>query len=130
MDMSKPEKMNKTISSAVWKKIDSFGGNTTSPVLSAWRPCPVCGAFECRTLLAFDDFQFYRVSVQLPTRMPVQQVQCLACQAIFLNPGYSETGQRLLFATAGNSYRSRPEHQTAQVKWLEQRGLAAPGQTL
>jgi hypothetical protein len=46
----------------------------------------------------------------------VRQVQCLTCQAIFMNPGYSETGQCVLFATAGNSYRSRPEHQTAQVK--------------
>src|SRR5262245_6874706 len=46
-------KMNQTISagSAVWKKIDSFGGNSTSPTLTAWRPCPVCGALECRTLL-------------------------------------------------------------------------------
>ena len=52
--------MNKTINAApaVWKKIDSFGGNTTSPVLTALAyPCPVCGAFECRTLLTFDDFR-------------------------------------------------------------------------
>ena len=124
--------MNKTINAgpAIWKKIDSFGGNTTSPVLTAWRPCPVCGAFECRTLLTFDDFQFYRDSADLPTRIQVQQVQCLTCQAIFMNPGYSETGQRVLFAAAGNSYRSRPEHQAAQVTWLEQRGLAASGQAL
>jgi len=115
---------------AVWKKVDSFGGNTTSPVLTAWRPCPVCGAFECRNLLTFDDFQFYGDSAQLPKRAQVQQVQCLTCQAIFMNPGYSETGQRVLFAAAGNSFRSRPEHQLAQVTWLEQRGLAAPGQTL
>ncbi len=121
--------MNKTISPAIWKKIDSFGGNTTSPVLTAWRPCPVCGAFECRTLLAYDGFQFYRDSAVLPTRAPVQQAQCLTCQAIFMNPGYSETGQRILFAAAGGSYRSRPEHQAAQVSWLEQRGLAA-GQSL
>ena len=47
-----------------------------------------------------------------------------------MNPGYSETGQRVLFAAAGNSFRSRPEHQTAQVSWLEQRGLAAAGQSL
>ena len=125
-------KMNKTTNAglAVWKKIDSFGGNTTSPVLTAWRPCPVCGGFECRTLLAFDDFQFYGDSAQLPKRIQVQQVQCSTCQAIFMNPGYSETGLRVLFAAAGNSFRSRPEHQTAQVKWLEQRGLAAPGQAL
>ena len=122
--------MNKTISPAIWKKIDSFGGNTTSPVLTAWRPCPVCGAFECRTLLAYDGFQFYRDSAELPTRAPVQQAQCLTCQAIFMNPGYSETGQRILFAVAGGSYRSRPEHQAAQVRWLEQRGLAAAGQSL
>ena len=125
-------KMNKTTNAglAVWKKIDSFGGNTTSPVLTAWRPCPVCGGFECRTLLAFDDFQFYGDSAQLPKRIQVRQVQCSTCQAIFMNPGYSETGLRVLFAAAGNSFRSRPEHQTAQVKWLEQRGLAAPGQAL
>ena len=124
--------MNKTTNagSAVWKKIDSFGGNTTSPVLTAWRPCPVCGGFECRTLLAFDDFQFYGDSAQLPKRIQVQQVQCSTCQAIFMNPGYSETGLRVLFAAAGNSFRSRPEHQVAQVTWLEQRGLAAPGQAL
>ena len=124
--------MNKTINPvpAVWKKIDSFGGNTTSPVLTAWRPCPVCGAFECRTLLTFDDFQFYGDSAELPKRIQVRQAQCLTCQAIFMNPGYSETAQRVLFAAAGNSFRSRPEHQTAQVRWLEQRGLAAAGQSL
>ena len=125
-------KMNKTTNAglAVWKKIDSFGGNTTSPVLTAWRPCPVCGGFECRTVLAFDDFQFYGDSAQLPKRIQVRQVQCSTCQAIFMNPGYSETGLRVLFAAAGNSFRSRPEHQVAQVTWLEQRGLAAPGQAL
>src|SRR5581483_7091613 len=55
--MSEPGNMNKTVNAgpAVWKKIDSFAGNTTSPVLTLWRPCPVCGAFEWRTLLRFDD---------------------------------------------------------------------------
>src|SRR4029079_12987565 len=130
-ELGSQEKMNETINAApaVWKKIDSFGGNSTSPALTAWRPCPVCGALECRTLMTFDDFQFYGDSADLPKRAQVQQVQCLICQAIFMNPGYSETGQRVLFAAAGNSFRSRPEHQTAQVTWLEQRGLAAPAQT-
>lgn len=114
----------------VWKQIDSFTGNSTSPALTNFRPCPVCDAFDCRTLLTFDEFQFYGDSAEMPKRIMIRQAECLNCQAIFMNPAYSDAGLRVLFASAGNSYRSRPEHQAAQVEWLVERGLLAPGQAL
>jgi hypothetical protein len=108
------EIMIKTTKDLSWSKIDSFTGNRTHAALLNHRSCPICGGLQQRTVLAFDAFQFFTDSARDPKRAKVQEVQCQDCHAVFLNPCYSQTGFRYLFAEAGQSYGStegRPREQ-------------------
>ena len=110
-----------------WSRADSFPGNFTSTALTAHRPCPICGSNRARTVLQFDQFQFYSDSDKLPKRVDVKEVQCLDCFALYLNPCYSEYGFRILFAEAGCSYGSTEGRPQEQIQWLSARGLLPPG---
>lgn len=114
----------------VWNKIDTFAGNSNSPILTAHRRCPVCNGLEQRTFLIFEDFQFYSDSALVPKRTKIREVQCQNCHALYLDPGYSEAGFEILFAQAGRSFGSSAAHQQAQADWLRAKSLAEPGQAL
>src|ERR1700693_5038486 len=106
-----------------WSKVDSFPGNSTSAALTAHRPCPICGSNRARTILQFDQFQFYSDSDKLPKRVDLKEVQCLDCFALYLNPCYSDYGFQVLFAEAGCSYGSTEGRPQEQIDWLGGRGL-------
>lgn len=106
-----------------WKEIDSFVGNSTHPALLTYRPCPICGNLQNRTLLIFDDFQFFSDSQVQPKRVKIRDVQCNQCQAVYLNPCYSSTGFRHLFSEASQSYGSTQIRPKEQVDWLSVNGL-------
>jgi 2-polyprenyl-3-methyl-5-hydroxy-6-metoxy-1,4-benzoquinol methylase len=110
----------------LWKAVDSFVSNSTSPALTYYRPCPVCGTVQSRVVTQLTHFQFYTDSVARPKRVNVVVCQCLQCYAIFLNPCYSQYGFAMLFAEAGQSYGTQrgPE----QIQWLHSHGLLEPGQ--
>lgn len=110
-----------------WAKIDSFIGNCTHAALLNRRACPICGSLHDQTLLVFDDFQFYTDSAVEPKRAKVQVVQCQDCHGVYLNPCYSKTGFRYLFAEAGQSYGSTEGHTAEQISWLSGRGLLDEG---
>jgi SAM-dependent methyltransferase len=110
-----------------WARIDSFIGNCTHAALLNRRACPICGCLNDRTLLVFDDFQFYTDSAVEPKRARVQVVQCQDCHGVYLNPCYSKTGFRYLFAEAGQSYGSTEAHTAEQIGWLFERGLLDDG---
>jgi SAM-dependent methyltransferase len=110
-----------------WRRIDSTESRPSSPALVQHRPCPVCGALDEHTALLFDDFQFFSDSRELPKRVPVRIVRCAQCFALYLNPCYSETGFRILFAEAGQSYGASEARPAEQIAWLAGRGLTAPG---
>ncbi|MDI1231805.1 MAG: class I SAM-dependent methyltransferase [Methylobacter sp.] len=106
-----------------WAKINSFTGNHTSPALTTYRPCPICGGLHSRTLLVFDDFQFYSDSAEQPKRTQIREVQCQSCHAVYLNPCYTNTGFDYLFAEAGQSYGSTDGRPQEQIDWMVTRGL-------
>jgi SAM-dependent methyltransferase len=110
-----------------WSEIDSFAGNHTHAALLNHRSCPICGSLYYRTLLVFDDFQFYTDSTEAPKRARIQEVQCQNCHGIYLNPCYSTTGFRYLFAEAGQSYGSTDGRPQEQIDWLFSRGLLDEG---
>jgi 2-polyprenyl-3-methyl-5-hydroxy-6-metoxy-1,4-benzoquinol methylase len=110
-----------------WSQVDSFPGNSSSTATTEQRPCPICGGHCSRTVLQFDQFQFYSDSRELPKRTDVREVQCLDCFALYLNPCYSEYGFRVLFAEAGRSYGSTVGHTSQQIDWLKARGLLRSG---
>lgn len=111
----------------VWRRVDSFVGNATSPDLLAQRPCPLCGAAAARPVVELGDFQFFTDSAEQPKRVAIRTVQCRCCFALFMNPCYSARGFGVLFAEAGCSYGSTPGRAAEQVTWLASRGLLGPG---
>jgi 2-polyprenyl-3-methyl-5-hydroxy-6-metoxy-1,4-benzoquinol methylase len=110
-----------------WRKVDSFPGNSSSPSTVRERPCPICGSNRFRTVLQFDEFQFYSDSSELPKRTDVREVQCLDCSALCLNPCYTGYGFEVLFAEAGRSYGSTAGRPQEQIEWLGARGLLRSG---
>jgi SAM-dependent methyltransferase len=110
-----------------WEAIDAFAGNFTSPVLTAARPCPICGALSTRLVAELGDFQFYTDSALLPKRATIRTVQCAGCFALYQNPGYSTLGFGVLFAEAGRSYGATAGRAGEETAWLAARGLLATG---
>ncbi|MBI5827509.1 MAG: class I SAM-dependent methyltransferase [Deltaproteobacteria bacterium] len=106
-----------------WNRVDSFNANRTSP----YRPCPVCGSIQSRTITVFNGFQFFTDSAEEPKRADVCQCLCLDCFALFMNPGYSSYGFKTLFAEAGCSYGSMSGRADEQRDWLDGRGLLGEG---
>jgi 2-polyprenyl-3-methyl-5-hydroxy-6-metoxy-1,4-benzoquinol methylase len=113
-----------------WSEVDSFAGNFCSAAATEQRPCPICGSERSRTVLQFDQFQFYCDSADVAKRVDVREVQCLDCFALYPNPCYSEEGFRSLFAEAGCSYGSAVSHTLQQIEWLKTRGLLHTGKRL
>ncbi len=107
--------------------MDSFLGNSSSAATTEERPCPICGSSRARTVLQFDQFQFYSDSGELPKRVDIREVQCLDCFALYLNPCYTDYGFRVLFSEAGRSYGSSTAHTSRQIDWLRARGLLRAG---
>ncbi len=116
--------------SLTWCSIDSFHGNGSNSATGQSRACPVCQSLGNRILLTLKDFQFFSDSVCLPKRMTLHQVQCRLCFAIYLNPGYSSYGFRVLFAEAGCSYGATSVRSQEQRDWLATRELLKPGLNL
>src|SRR5260370_110628 len=110
-----------------WSQVDSFPGNSSSAATTERRPCPICDGHRSRTVLQFDQFQFYSDSGELPKRTDVRELQCLDCFALYLNPCYSEYGFRVLFAEAGCSYGSTVGRPFEQIEWLTSRGMLRSG---
>jgi hypothetical protein len=113
-----------------WNHVDSFLGNSSSAATTEERPCPICGSSRARTVLQFDQFQFYSDSGELPKRADIREVQCLDCFALYLNPCYTDYGFRVLFSEAGRSYGSSAAHTSQQIDWLRARGLLRGGSRL
>lgn len=113
-----------------WRPVDSFSGNHTSAGLTEYRACPICGSERSRTVLQFDQFQFYSDSKEVPKRVDIREVQCLDCFALYLNPCYTNYGFSVLFAEAGRSYGSALAHGNEQIEWLKSRGMLRPGSRL
>ncbi len=112
----KPERLQ-------WSEVDSFYGNITDKSLVNYRPCPICGSISNRSLLVFDNFQFFSDSVKIPKKVEIREVQCQWCHGIFLNPGYSNLGFDCLFSEAGMSYGATEGRSLEQVHWLKKHGL-------
>ncbi|MEI7817426.1 MAG: class I SAM-dependent methyltransferase [Desulfuromonadales bacterium] len=106
-----------------WANIDSFVGNKSHDTLLNHRLCPICGSFQYRTLLVFDDFQFSTDSITEPRRAKIIEVQCQNCDGVYLNPCYSKIGFSCLFSEAGQSYGSTEGRPQEQIDWLASRGL-------
>ena len=119
-----------SIPNAPWARIDSFVGNRTAAALTAFRPCPICGADDARAVLELTDFQLYSDSATRPKRIDVRQVQCRACFALYMNPVYTPYGFGVLFAQAGQSYGTSDERPQEQIDWLANRGLVDAGRSV
>ena len=111
----------------LWSHIDSFQGNHSSPALTFYRPCPICESRNGSTFLQLDQFQFYSDSSSEPKRVDIRQVRCNDCGALYLNPGYSNHGFKILFSEAGQSYGSTLERPGEQIDWLKSRSLLNDG---
>jgi len=110
-----------------WRRVDSFPDNFSSAATTEHRPCPICGSDRSRTVLQFDQFQFYSDSKKFPKRVDIREVQCLDCFALYLNPCYSDYGFSVLLAEAGASYGSSVGRPQEQIDWLRARGLLQRG---
>lgn len=104
-----------------WKKI-SHHINKDNDRLLKHRPCPICGHFESKSLLSFENFQFFSDS-DLPKQVDLHEKQCRNCGAIYLNPCYSNEGFSILFDEAGKSYGSTEGRPSEQINWLNERKL-------
>jgi ubiquinone/menaquinone biosynthesis C-methylase UbiE len=107
------------MSNIAWNKVNSFKENHESKALGNFRPCPICGSIDSKTVLGMDNFQFYSDSKNDPKLFNVRESICLSCFAIYLNPCYSEYGFNVLFSEAGQSYGSAQEHTNEQIAWLK-----------
>jgi hypothetical protein len=107
-----------------WATVNSFAGNFSSPALTSYRLCPVCGSMGYRVMLEFSDFQFFTDSISSPKRINIRQNQCLNCFTLYLNPCYTGYAYQVLFEEAGQSYVSdgSNRHQE-QIEWLRDRKL-------
>ena len=113
-----------------WGTLDAFRGNTGSPTLAAYRPCPVCASVRWQTVVPFRDFQFYSDSEVVPKRHCFDVCQCQQCLALFTNPAFTPFGFQILFEEAGQSYGSSPGRFNEQIRWMSERGLLESGTTL
>lgn len=113
-----------------WSKINSFSGNTTSPILTSYRPCPVCGGRSWKSVTGIDDYLFIIDSTDEPKVVEVREVQCLDCAAVFRNPCFTPEGFQILFAEAGQSYGSSEGRPREQVDWLQAKGVLSPKATV
>ena len=107
-----------------WATVNSFAGNFSSPALTSYRLCPVCGSMGYRVMHEFSDFQFFTDSIYSPKRINIRQNQCLNCFTLYLNPCYTGFAYQVLFKEAGQSYVSdgSNRHQE-QIEWLRDRKL-------
>src|SRR6202167_3382637 len=106
-----------------WASVDSGPRGYTSPTLTAYRPCPICGSLRMRPILELADYQFYADDPERPKQTTVRSVQCDVCFAVFLNPVYTDTGFEILFAEAEQSYCTTTGRATEEVSWMAERGL-------
>jgi len=105
-----------------WAVINSFTGNSSSPALTNYRLCPVCGSMNSRIVLELGNFQFFSDSCHYPKRVNLRQNQCCNCFTLYLNPCYSEFGYKVLFEEAGQSYVSDgSSRHKEQIEWLKNR---------
>ena len=104
-----------------WKKI-SLQTNKDNNKLLQYRFCPICENKKSRSLLFFENFQFFSDS-DLPKQVDLHEKQCRNCGAIYLNPCYSNEGFSILFDEAGKSYGSTEGRPTEQINWLNERNL-------
>jgi 2-polyprenyl-3-methyl-5-hydroxy-6-metoxy-1,4-benzoquinol methylase len=109
--------------SICWSKIDTYIGNSSSPELTCYRPCPICGSIKFRVVLELNDFQFFTDSHENPKRVNIRECQCLNCFAIYLNPCYSNYGIDVLYPEASQSYGSSLGRADEEVAWLIDKGL-------
>jgi len=108
-----------------WSRLDIPPSTSAPAGLLTPRSCPVCGSEGDRTLLVFDDFQFFTDAPEVAKRVTLRDAQCRRCDAIYLNPCYSERGFRTLFAEAGQSYGSSEGRPQEQIDWLAGHGFLA-----
>jgi ubiquinone/menaquinone biosynthesis C-methylase UbiE len=111
----------------LWKKINSFSGNHSSPLNSFYRTCPICGSDDYRKVFEHNDFQFFTDSVTIPKRIDIIENICNNCYALFLNPCYSTYGFSSLFSEAGRSYGQTESRPLEQIKWMNDRELLKSG---
>lgn len=110
-----------------WATVDSHPGNTSSPALSAHRPCPICDALQSRPLLAMDGVQLYTDSATVPKRLDFRYVQCTACWSLYMNPALTGYGVSVLFDEADQSYGAIEGRPDEQIRWLSERALLESG---
>jgi len=115
------------MSNITWSKVNSFAKNRGSKALGSFRPCPICGSIDSKTVMEIDGFQFYLDSEKIPKLFDVKESICLSCFAIYLNPCYSQYGFNSLFSEAGQSYGSMQEHTNEQIEWLRDSKLLSDG---
>lgn len=104
-----------------WKKIHHHINKDNNRLLQ-YRPCPICDHTESKSLLFFENFQFFSDS-DLPKQVDLHEKQCRNCGAIYLNPCYSNEGFSILFDEAGKSYGSTEGRPTEQMNWLNEKNL-------
>lgn len=108
-----------------WKKILS----STLPKNNKFaihRCCPICEKNSTKTILTFENFQFFSDS-DVSKQLSLHEVQCLQCGAIYLNPCYSDLGFQILFSEAGMSYGSTDTRPIEQLEWLKKQSLLNDG---
>jgi len=112
-----------------WKRIDSFKWKKQLKNYVEYRLCPFClkNPPNEKTILYFDDFQYYSDSDELPKRIDVKVVQCHYCFGIYLNPCYSEVGFNVLSSEAGCSYGASGDRATEQINWMKENDLLQTG---
>lgn len=113
-----------------WSAINSFKGNSNSPILSHYRQCPVCESLSLREVWRINDFQFFSDSDVVPKRFDLRVVQCLDCFCLYSNPCISELGTKYLFNEIERSYGSSEGRPQEQISWLSDRGLISDGQKI
>ncbi len=103
-----------------WKYID-VKNNSNDKLLLESRVCPICGNYQSRTILTLDNFQFFSDSDTAPKQVTIQEQICTNCNAIYLNPCYTNEGFNILFEEAGQSYGSTIQRPTEQYEWINKR---------
>jgi 2-polyprenyl-3-methyl-5-hydroxy-6-metoxy-1,4-benzoquinol methylase len=103
-----------------WNRI-KVTDNSNEKLLLQERECPICGNYKSKTVLTLDNFQFFSDSDTKPKQVTIQEQICQHCDALFLNPCYSNEGFGILFEEAGQSYGGTAHRPMEQFEWISAR---------
>lgn len=104
-----------------WNKIQIIIKNKNQKYLQ-FRNCPVCSCNKSVNVNSMNDFQFY-TDDDNKSFVDINNVMCVNCDTVYMNPCFSDLGFSELFKEAGNSYGMSSERPDEIINFLYENNL-------